>query len=257
MGRDGDLTEGPTLGGNSTRLSPRKSVEIPPALKLNISDTIVQVAGWKENLCMFASIYNALRCPETRLAFAAGNIERPAAAFVQSAMANTRIQDRERYGYTSFDMRLYLRRLEEAGIIAQYTWKLARADVWSRLFVQKKGWRSQNCAVVVFGATMPSTERKAMERRFKKEAEKWTRVGEKRKQKEMIKYYESGMPKHVAALVKNRELIHGVALNRDEDGRVFLYDNGRQKRREVRGIEDVAVILATYWRAYILEIEVP
>jgi hypothetical protein len=101
---------------------------------------------------------------------------------------------------------------------------------------------------------MRSTEKEAMARRFRKQEERLRGLSEKKRQAELIEFYESGMPKKIQDLIYNKELTHGVALNRDEEGTVWLYDNGKKTRRKMSGIQDVAMIMPTYWRAYFLKI---
>jgi hypothetical protein len=229
--------------------------EILATQKLEISEAIVKVAELNENLCMFSCVYNAMRIPEGRMALAAGNMENPAEAFRNVAQSNRHVKDRLQEGYTAFDMQLYLHWLKTEGVVKGYTWKLARSVVWERLFIQKKGLDSGNGAVVIFGATMRSTEKEAMLRRFRKQEERLKHLSERKKQAKLIEYYESGMPKKIQDLVYNKELTHGVALNRDEEGTVWLYDNGKKTRRKMSGVQDVAMILPAYWRAYFIEIE--
>ena len=203
-----------TLSVSYTRLSLADSVHLESLREIQIEDALVKVAGAKDNLCLFACVYNSMRSKAARFAMAGGNVNNPTARFVEIAQQNSRSLDRSVEGYTSNDMGNYLQWLKHVKLIRGYKWKACREGMLENVLLRPTKFQSPNTACIFFGATTPTDCRDLMKKKlgwFERSTKKenW---GEKRRSKELIQYYEANLAKSMKQRSQDSDLAHGVAV---------------------------------------------
>ena len=223
-----------------------------------------------DNLCLFACMFNSLRTPQHRLAFAANNSVQPTAKFVEIAMdgihrAGKNFEDTKlKAGFNADDVGDYLQHLKSRKIIR--SWDYYRMDDfhWNKMLIpSEKQWRSRT--VIIHGFTLPSDQKKAMVTRIRKwraELSNNQRVRKLMKknphhlEQRMIEKYNKDMPKKLLETFCKDEYEHGVAVSIDKDGAVWLYCNGLRNRHRIHVIDDIACHLLTFWHAYSFDFEI-
>lgn len=121
--------------------------------------SITQPKSQKDNLCLFYAIFNVLG-EDQRLAFAKGNLENPAAAFVE--MCESYGKDKED-GYAMRDIECYMQKL-------QFRWHRIRGYRLRRLktFRLEMLWNNSRHnmvgqKIILFGTAGPKDDRTAVE----------------------------------------------------------------------------------------------
>ena len=199
-----------------------------------------------------------MRSKAARFAMAGGNVNNPTARFVEIAQQNSRSLDRSVEGYTSNDMGNYLQWLKHVKLIRGYKWKACREGMLENVLLRPTKFQSPNTACIFFGATTPTDCRDVMKKKlgwFERSTKKenW---GEKRRSKELIQYYEGNLAKSMKQRSQSCDLAHGVAVGVDEGESIWLYDNGKKNWKRLYSIKDFAECMLSYWRSYVLEIDV-
>lgn len=198
-----------------------------------LSDDIVKVKKGRENLCGFTAMYNSLRTAEERFAFSAGNTEDIALAFVEhiKVTRNKTLKELTKQnggGYNQLDFGSYLRMLKKEGWIKEFVWK--NWDNWI-LFKMLNPKHAKKRSVLLFGYSVASDKRTP--KRF-------------RRPKLVLECNEF---EHFNNNYKGPKASHAVALGQEANGKVFLYDDGMIKRKDVtKDVAAVADRIAGIWK---------
>jgi hypothetical protein len=182
------------------------------------------------NVCGFYALYNALRDPQQRMKFAAGNLECPHASFVEliKDFSDNRYEDRIRKdGYNSSDYRRYLDHLKNKKWIKEYTWLRTKKDWTPSKHLCARELKT-DIYLLCGHATFGKSRRKSIKPNLTK-AEKAARAIKPLKGLQQ-KIEACAAYNKWSECVKGAKWSHGISIGAAENGCYYVYDNSRMNR---------------------------
>jgi len=207
--------------------------------------------------CLFLSIYNAIRCPRQRYVLSHGNAIDPCRYFVEFIQKCPKdISYRvAKEGYNFIDVFNYLVHLRNIGLIRHFKWRRFRYE--SRTDgkkPRKRGKKSFNITnlyaagqmepiiYILFGVGVATDKRivnktSAMYESLSLDQSNGPPLTSYCRDEIKLKcamYDQSSKDCKIVRVEFDGKLVkpfHGVALARENDGRIYLYDDGHYRRR--------------------------
>jgi len=219
-------------------VSDNRGDSIVPKRKRRSDDTrekIIKSPVSNEYTCLYYAMYNSLRTEKHRMAFSKGNLQHPSKAFVDFMInEHTSPEVIERIkgeGYTADDMRKYLFHLKDNGWIKEFQWQ--KQKKWSlSIFFCSGSVTPQNHILFANSLTSNMKERAKermdkVKKNYKKNAKKYKAEGKRLcdlQHEEFLKFYEVFQKE-----TEEEEFHpHGGALQRDDKGKTYYFDSGKE-----------------------------
>jgi hypothetical protein len=240
-------------------VSDNRGDSIVPKRKPRSDDTrekIIKSPVSNEYTCLYYAMYNSLRTEKHRMAFSKGNLQHPSKAFVDFMInehTSPKVIERIlKEGYTADDMHKYLFHLKDNGWIKEFQWQ--KQYKWSLSnFFCSGSVTPQN--LILFANSLTSD----MKERAKLRMQKVKKDYEKNKKKykaegkrlcelqhiEFLKFYDVFQKE----TDKNEFHPHGGALQRDDKGKTYYFDSGKEYVMYEPTIEKLYFLLTQIYKS--------
>ena len=211
-------------------------VQIKKSKKVDEREKIVKSPVKNEYTCLYYAMFNSLRTEKHRMAFSKGNLQHPSKAFVDF-MINDQTPKAQfdrinKEGYTALDMLQYLLHLKDNGWIKEFQWQKQKCEWNLSNFFCSGSVTPENH--ILFALSLTSNMKKEAIKRMKevnndylKNEKKYRAEGKTLchlQHEEYLKFYNVFINK----TKKINRHPHGGALQRDDKGKTYYFDSGKE-----------------------------
>ena len=230
---------------------------IKKSKKVDEREKIVKSPVTNEYTCLYYAMYNSLRTEKHRMAFSKGNLQHPSKAFVDFMINEQTPQEQidriKEEGYTALDMLKYLLHLKDNGWIKEFQWEKQRYEWSLSNFFCSGSVKPENH--ILFALSVPSTMKTEAMKRMKKVNEDYKNNKKKYnaegktlshlQHEEYINFYKV----YTKGMKGYEHHPHGGALQRDDKGKTYYFDSGKEYVMYEPTIEQICCLLTHLYKS--------